>query len=195
MSKFGSETHALGFVALERSSAQPVDPLGTGNVSLGSRMLAQMAARHGQPIRRMFPKYIRRPIDNMVKRIMHAASQRPGTDSMQIVDLRQLSSWQLEPLLAEEAQQWREELRWDYRASIGADQEVRRRAVPHRLRHPGKRAPGRIRILRAGRPQGAGRRTVRLSALFAAGIEPAASDRHADHAQRHSRSSNAWKRN
>ena len=36
---------------------------------------------------------------------------------MQIVDLRQLSSWQLDPLLAEEAQQWREELRWDYRAS------------------------------------------------------------------------------
>ena len=36
---------------------------------------------------------------------------------MQMVDLRQLSSWQLEPLLAEEAQQWREELRWDYRAS------------------------------------------------------------------------------
>jgi RimJ/RimL family protein N-acetyltransferase len=36
---------------------------------------------------------------------------------MQIVDLRQLSSWQLEPLLAEEGQQWREELRWDYRAS------------------------------------------------------------------------------
>jgi ribosomal protein S18 acetylase RimI-like enzyme len=37
---------------------------------------------------------------------------------MQIVDLRQLSSWQLEPLLAEEAQQWREELHWDYRASV-----------------------------------------------------------------------------
>jgi ribosomal protein S18 acetylase RimI-like enzyme len=36
---------------------------------------------------------------------------------MQIVDLRQLSSWQLDPLLAEEAQQWREELCWDYRAS------------------------------------------------------------------------------
>ena len=36
---------------------------------------------------------------------------------MQIVDLRQLSSWQLDPLLAEEALQWREELRWDYRAS------------------------------------------------------------------------------
>jgi ribosomal protein S18 acetylase RimI-like enzyme len=36
---------------------------------------------------------------------------------MQIVDLRQLSSWQLDPLLAEEAQQWREELSWDYRAS------------------------------------------------------------------------------
>ena len=36
---------------------------------------------------------------------------------MQMVDLRQLSSWQLEPLLAEESQQWREELCWDYRAS------------------------------------------------------------------------------
>jgi ribosomal protein S18 acetylase RimI-like enzyme len=48
---------------------------------------------------------------------MHATSQRLGTEPMQIVDLRQLSSWQLEPLLAEEAQQWREELCWDYRAS------------------------------------------------------------------------------
>ena len=38
------------------------------------------------------------------------------TYPMQIIDLRQLSSWQLEPLLAEEAQQWREELHWDYRA-------------------------------------------------------------------------------
>ena len=57
-------------------------------------------------------------MNNMVKMIVHAASQRLGTSSMQIVDLRQLSSWQLEPLLAEEAQQWREELRWDYRASI-----------------------------------------------------------------------------
>jgi len=36
---------------------------------------------------------------------------------MQIVDLRQLTSWQLDPLLAEEAHQWRQELRWDYRAS------------------------------------------------------------------------------
>ena len=36
---------------------------------------------------------------------------------MQMVDLRQLSSWQLDPLLVEEAQQWRDELRWDYRAS------------------------------------------------------------------------------
>src|SRR6202790_1933687 len=37
---------------------------------------------------------------------------------MQIVDLRQLTSRQLDPLLAEEAQQWRRELLWDYRASI-----------------------------------------------------------------------------
>src|SRR6202158_3174758 len=53
----------------------------------------------------------------MIKMIMHAASQRLSAGSMQIVDLRQLSSWQLDPLLAEEAQQWREEVRWDYRAS------------------------------------------------------------------------------
>jgi ribosomal protein S18 acetylase RimI-like enzyme len=53
----------------------------------------------------------------MVKILMHAASHKVGTGPMQIVDLRQMSSWQLEPLLAEEAQQWREELRWDYRAS------------------------------------------------------------------------------
>src|SRR6202166_1814739 len=53
----------------------------------------------------------------MIERIMHAASQRVGAGSMQIVDLRQLTSWQLDPLLAEEAQQWKEELRWDYRAS------------------------------------------------------------------------------
>jgi ribosomal protein S18 acetylase RimI-like enzyme len=53
----------------------------------------------------------------MVKMIVHSATQKQGAGPMQIVDLRQLSSWQLEPLLAEEAQQWREELRWDYRAS------------------------------------------------------------------------------
>ena len=37
---------------------------------------------------------------------------------MTIVDLRQLSSRQIEPLLAEEAQRWKEELRWDYRSSL-----------------------------------------------------------------------------
>ena len=37
---------------------------------------------------------------------------------MQMVDLRQLSSRQLDPLLAEEAMRWQEELCWDYRASI-----------------------------------------------------------------------------
>src|SRR3984893_13170543 len=81
-------------------------------------MVAQMATSKGLPIRRMFPKYIRpTSLNNMIKIIMHAASQRLGAGSMQIVDLRQLTSWQLEPLLAEEAQQWQEELRWDYRAS------------------------------------------------------------------------------
>ena len=49
---------------------------------------------------------------------MQAAGYWLGTHSMQLVDLRQLSSTQLEPLLAEEAQQWREELHWDYRPSI-----------------------------------------------------------------------------
>ena len=37
---------------------------------------------------------------------------------MSIVDLRQLSVRQLEPLLAEEMQHWREELHWDYRSSV-----------------------------------------------------------------------------
>ncbi len=37
---------------------------------------------------------------------------------MLIVDLRQLNSRQIEPLLAEEAQHWREELSWDYRSSL-----------------------------------------------------------------------------
>ena len=37
---------------------------------------------------------------------------------MPTVDLRQLNSRQIEPLLTEEAQHWREELHWDYRASL-----------------------------------------------------------------------------
>ena len=36
---------------------------------------------------------------------------------MSIVDLRQLNSRQIEPLLDEEAQHWKQELRWDYRSS------------------------------------------------------------------------------
>jgi ribosomal protein S18 acetylase RimI-like enzyme len=37
---------------------------------------------------------------------------------MTIVDIRQLTSRQLAPLLQEEAEHWREELRWDYRGSL-----------------------------------------------------------------------------
>jgi ribosomal protein S18 acetylase RimI-like enzyme len=37
---------------------------------------------------------------------------------MSIVDLRQLNSRQITPLLSEEAQLWMDELRWDYRASL-----------------------------------------------------------------------------
>ena len=37
---------------------------------------------------------------------------------MRIVDLRQINSRQLEPLLEEEAQHWRKELHWDYRGAL-----------------------------------------------------------------------------
>jgi hypothetical protein len=37
---------------------------------------------------------------------------------MSIVDLRQISSRQIEPLLAEEARHWKDELHWDYRPSL-----------------------------------------------------------------------------
>jgi len=37
---------------------------------------------------------------------------------MPIVDLRQISSRQIDPLLAEETRHWKEELRWDYRPSL-----------------------------------------------------------------------------
>ncbi len=47
---------------------------------------------------------------------MESNPQPPHANS--IVDLRQLSLRQLEPLLQEESRFWREELRWDYRNSI-----------------------------------------------------------------------------
>jgi ribosomal protein S18 acetylase RimI-like enzyme len=37
---------------------------------------------------------------------------------MSVMDLRQVNSRQITPLLDEEAQRWREELHWDYRASL-----------------------------------------------------------------------------
>src|SRR6202008_3366254 len=52
-----------------------------------------------------------------MKSMASGVGRKPDASPMQIVDLRQLSSWQREPLLAEEAQQWRQELHWDYRAS------------------------------------------------------------------------------
>ena len=64
----------------------------------------------------MFPKYT--GTFSVVKRVMQAMSLGLGPHPMQIVDLRQLSSWQLDPLLSEEAQQWQKELQWDYRASV-----------------------------------------------------------------------------
>jgi ribosomal protein S18 acetylase RimI-like enzyme len=41
-----------------------------------------------------------------------------GHTPLHLVDLRQLTSRQLAPLLAEEAWQWQQELHWDYRASV-----------------------------------------------------------------------------
>jgi len=45
------------------------------------------------------------------------AGGRPATLSMNIVDLRQTTVRQIEPLLLEEARHWREELHWDYRSA------------------------------------------------------------------------------
>jgi ribosomal protein S18 acetylase RimI-like enzyme len=58
----------------------------------------------------------------------NAAPGRFTMPTMAIVDLRQLTSRQIEPLLHEEARYWREELHWDYRNSI----EVIRRFVDAR---------------------------------------------------------------
>ena len=44
--------------------------------------------------------------------------RRDWNGPMPILDLRQLTSRQLGPLLAEEAVLWRQELRWDYNASV-----------------------------------------------------------------------------
>src|SRR5258706_15550671 len=52
------------------------------------------------------------------KKVVEMATHRAEPHRMEIVDLRQLTSRQLDPLLAEEAQQWRRELLWDYRGSI-----------------------------------------------------------------------------
>ncbi len=54
----------------------------------------------------------------MVKRWVDDPDLEAGKYPMQLVDLRQLTSRQLDPLLAEEALQWRQELHWDYTASI-----------------------------------------------------------------------------
>src|SRR5271170_6443400 len=40
------------------------------------------------------------------------------TIPMAILDLRQLNSRQIEPLLSEEARHWKQELHWDYRSSV-----------------------------------------------------------------------------
>jgi hypothetical protein len=58
MSKFGEETHALEFVASARIPLHQSHSPGTGCASFGKRIVAQMSARNGQPILRMFPNYI-----------------------------------------------------------------------------------------------------------------------------------------
>jgi len=46
------------------------------------------------------------------------SGDRANTKSMNIIDLRQATVRQLEPLLLEEASHWREELHWDYRSAM-----------------------------------------------------------------------------
>ena len=51
--------------------------------------------------------------------MMSLASGDMGkASSMNIIDLRQATVRQLEPLLLEEASHWREELHWDYRSAL-----------------------------------------------------------------------------
>src|SRR5215468_10232280 len=47
-----------------------------------------------------------------------AEAARPAANSMDIIDLRQTSLRQLEPLLEEEARHWRDDLHWDYRGAL-----------------------------------------------------------------------------
>jgi ribosomal protein S18 acetylase RimI-like enzyme len=46
------------------------------------------------------------------------SGERANPHSMNIIDLRQATVRQLEPLLIEEASHWREELHWDYRSAL-----------------------------------------------------------------------------
>ena len=46
------------------------------------------------------------------------AAIQPNPHPMNIIDLRQATVRQLEPLLLEEASHWREELHWDYRSAL-----------------------------------------------------------------------------
>lgn len=50
--------------------------------------------------------------------MMAFTSVMSKTNSMNIIDLRQATVRQLEPLLLEEASHWREELHWDYRSAL-----------------------------------------------------------------------------
>ena len=113
-----NETHALGFVALERRSRPAVrirrgrtrNARLTRNVSTISRATTDGRSRcfRNTPAARHYGK----------KDHARLSPETGYTYPVQIVDLRQLSSWQLDSLLAEEAQQWKEELQWDYRASV-----------------------------------------------------------------------------
>jgi len=53
---------------------------------------------------------------------------------MNIVDLRQTTVRQIEPLLEEEARHWHDELHWDYRGALRADQALPGRARARRMR-------------------------------------------------------------
>jgi ribosomal protein S18 acetylase RimI-like enzyme len=67
---------------------------------------------------RLLPRPRRGPAPESAMIVSMAGGRAVFHSSMNIVDLRQTTVRQLEPLLDEEARHWREELHWDYRGAL-----------------------------------------------------------------------------
>ena len=85
---------------------------------------------------------------------------------MNIIDLRQTTVRQLEPLLEEEASHWRDELHWDYRGALDLIKRFLEatRSAARRFR---KRHACGIFFLCIGRAEGANRRPLRFEQVSA----------------------------